>query len=59
MVATIFGTLIVFAFCCAALMLGQFFGRPPIEGRCRPRDAGDGGCGAPDCCQLDDGKPER
>ena len=47
--ATFLGTLLVFLLAAAGLTLGQWFGRSPISGSCRPR----AGCGRPDCCQLD------
>jgi len=56
MMATIVITLIAFLISGAALMLGQWFGRPPIEGRCHPRQDG---CGSPNCCRFDRQKPER
>jgi hypothetical protein len=51
------GTLAAFLISGAALMLGQWFGRPPIEGRCVPR--GSDGCGLPDCCRLREEQPRR
>jgi len=51
------GSLIIFILAGAALSLGQWFGRPPIEGRCAPR--GGGGCGNPACCRSDDGRQEQ
>ena len=56
MMVTILGTLIVFLISGAALMLGQWFGRPPIEGRCHPREDG---CGSPNCCRLNREESER
>jgi len=56
MMTTLVITLIVFLISGAALTLGQWFGRPPIEGRCHPRGYG---CGSPNCCRLDSENPER
>jgi hypothetical protein len=56
LIAVFIGTLAVFLISCAALTLGQWFGRAPIEGRCVPR--GDDGCGAPECCRRRPEEPQ-
>ena len=57
MLATFAGTLIVFLLCGVALTVGQWFGRPPVEGRCGP--VGNGACGSAGCCRLDGEPRER
>jgi hypothetical protein len=49
--ATFLGAFLIFLLAGAALSVGQWFGRAPIEGRCRPR--GGTACGSPDCCRVD------
>lgn len=52
-IAAIFtGSLAAFLIAAAALAVGQWFGRAPIDGRCAPRS--DAGCGAPGCCARPD-----
>jgi hypothetical protein len=55
--ATFLGTLLVFLLAAGALALGQWFGRAPITGRCRPR-AGFG-CGREPCCRNGREPPGR
>ena len=40
--ATIAGALIIILIGCVGMALGQWFGRPPIRGKCSPDN--------PDCC---------
>ncbi len=36
MLATVIGTLLILLLACAALALGQFFGRAPVTPKCNP-----------------------
>ncbi len=36
MLATVIGTLVILLTVCAALALGQFFGREPVTPKCNP-----------------------
>ena len=38
MLATVIGTLVILLTFCAALALGQFFGREPVTPKCNPGD---------------------
>ncbi len=50
MIETIIVSLIIFLGFCAAMALGQFFGRAPIKAKCNPDDC---------CMQGDDCKGAR
>lgn len=48
MIEILLGSLITFLIAGALLSVGQWFGRPPISGKCSPDD--------PACCMNQDGR---
>ena len=51
MITIISVTFVIVLLSCAGLMLGQWFGRPPIHGRCAPGECL-GNCGKETRCPL-------